>query len=156
MRETLARWAPLPLRLMFGIAFIVHGWPKVFSGGYHANFVGQLAGSGVPVPAVAAWVVALVEFLGGLALVLGIVTTLASALLVIDMVVALFLVHLSAGFSFIHIVGMGPDGPQFGLPGYEVNLIYIAGLLSLILSGPGRLAAGGRGRGKEPAPVEPH
>jgi putative oxidoreductase len=56
------------------------------------------------------------------------------------MLVAMFKVHLAAGFSFMNIKGMGPDGPIYGLPGYEVNLLYIAALLSLILLGPGVLS----------------
>ena len=53
------------------------------------------------------------------------------------MLVALFTVHLPQGFSFMHITGMTESGPQFGVPGYEVNLIYIAGLLTLIVFGAG-------------------
>jgi hypothetical protein len=56
---------------------------------------------------------------------------------IVEMLVALFKVHLAAGFSFLHITGMSGAGPQFGMPGYEVNLLYIAGLASLVLSGGG-------------------
>jgi hypothetical protein len=41
------------------------------------------------------------------------------------------------GFSAINTIGLTANGPQFGPPGYEVNLLYIAGLLVLILGGAG-------------------
>ena len=57
--------------------------------------------------------------------------------LIVMMLVAMFTVHLRYGFSAINTVGLTADGPQFGPPGYEVNLLYIAGLLALILRGAG-------------------
>ena len=56
------------------------------------------------------------------------------------MVVALFTVHLGAGFSFMNIIGMSEAGPQFGIPGFEINLLYIAGLSALLLGGAGALS----------------
>ena len=60
-----------------------------------------------------------------------------SALLIVEMLVAMLKVHLPQGFIFIHITAMTTAGPQFGMPGYEVNLLYIAGLLALLLGGAG-------------------
>lgn len=140
MSENLREWAPLPLRLILGISFIYHGFPKVFSGVDHQQFAGMLGSIGVPAPGLMAWVVGLVEVLGGVALIIGAFVVIVSALLTINMLVAMFKVHLAAGFSFINVKGMGPDGPIFGLPGYEVNLLYIAGLLTLILAGAGALS----------------
>jgi putative oxidoreductase len=57
--------------------------------------------------------------------------------LIVMMLVAMFTVHLRYGFSAINTIGLTADGPQFGPPGYEVNLLYIAGLLALILGGAG-------------------
>src|SRR5262245_34881806 len=48
--------------------------------------------------------------------------------LIVMMLVAMFTVHLRYGFSAINTIGLTADGPQFGPPGYEVNLLYIAGL----------------------------
>ena len=48
---------------------------------------------------------------------LGAFTILATVLLIVEMLVAMFLVHLSQGLSFIHIVGQTAAGPQYGLPG---------------------------------------
>ncbi len=52
----------------------------------------------------------------------------------------MFTVHLPYGFSSIKLMGMTENGPQFGTPGYEVNLLYIAGLLTLALGGTGPLS----------------
>ncbi len=137
------KWAPLPLRLILGFGFLYHGYPKLFSGQGHDGFVGMLQGLGIPLPGVMAWVVGLVEVLGGLALILGAFVTLAALLNIVNMLVALFTVHLGNGFNFIHITGMSDDGPIFGMPGYEVNLLYIAGLLALLLGGAGALSVDG-------------
>ena len=129
--------APLFLRLILGIGFVFHGYGKLFAEGGHAGFAGMLSGIGVPAPEFMAWFVAILEFGGGIALILGIWIPLITALLTVNMLVAMFTVHLPAGFNFINITGMTESGPQFGLPGFEVNLLYIAGLLSLLASGPG-------------------
>jgi len=133
-------WAPLPLRLMLGFGFIYHGFPKVFTAAGHENFVGMLQGIGVPAPELMAWAVGILEVLGGLALLAGAFVTITATLLTIDMIVAMVMVHLPQGFSFLNIIGMTDEGPVFGMPGYEVNLLYIAGLLSLIISGAGVLS----------------
>jgi putative oxidoreductase len=49
----------------------------------------------------------------------------------------MFTVHLRYGFSAINTIGLTADGPQFGPPGIEVNLLYIACLVALILGGAG-------------------
>jgi putative oxidoreductase len=100
----------------------------------------MLQNLGVPAPVVAAWGVAVVEFVGGVALVLGAFVSVAALLLIIEMLVAMFKVHLAAGFNFVHITGMTDAGPKFGLPGYEVNLLYIAGLLALLICGASALS----------------
>jgi putative oxidoreductase len=125
------------LRLVLGFAFIYHGWPKLFTSAGHAGFVANLQGLHVPAPVFAAWALGALEVFGGLALLLGAFTAVVAGLLIIHQLVALFMVHLSAGFSFVHVTGMTASGPQFGLPGYEVNLLFIAGLLALLLGGPG-------------------
>jgi len=137
MEKTLTSYWALPLRILFGIAFMIHGAPKLFSAAGHAGFAGMLTQLGVPVPALFAWLVGILEFFGGAALIVGFLTAEVSILLAIDMLVALFLVHLRHGFSFIQVIGSTPEGPRFGMPGIEVNLIYIGGLLSLLIGGPG-------------------
>lgn len=48
--------------------------------------------------------------------------------------------HLPAGLNLLNITGMGEAGPQFGMPGYEVPLLYAAAALTLALGGPGALS----------------
>jgi putative oxidoreductase len=136
MDRHLERYWPLPLRILLGIAFMYHGAPKLFAEG-HAGFQGMLGQLGVPLPALMSWVVAIVEFFGGIALIIGAATWLVSLLLAIEMLVAMFLVHLPHGFSFMQITGMTDKGPVFGMPGAEVNLLYLAGLLALFIGGAG-------------------
>jgi putative oxidoreductase len=128
---------------MVAAGFLFHGLPKLTSVG-HAGVVGMLTGIGVPLPGLTAWGVGVVEVAGALAILLGVGVTLASALLIVEMAVAAVTVHLANGFNFINITGMGEQGPVFGMPGVEVNLLYIAALLSLLLSGPGALRVGRR------------
>jgi putative oxidoreductase len=55
----------------------------------------------------------------------------------------MFTVHLPYGFSSIKLQAVTAAGAQFGPPGYEVDLLYLACLAALVLGGPGPLAAGG-------------
>lgn len=151
MEHGLARHWALPLRIILGISFMIHGAPKVFDGAAHQQFQGMLGHMGVPAAPLMAWVVSVVEFFGGAALVLGLFTWLASALLTVEMIVAMLLVHLPAGFQTVHVTGMSERGPIFGMPGYEFNLLYIAGLLALLIGGPGPLSVDARARHGETA-----
>ncbi len=126
-------WALLPLRLIIGFGFMAHGYAKLSKGpGAFANILQTI---GVPAPGLAAWTTALVEFFGGLVILAGAFVPIVSIPLVIIMLVALFTVHLPFGFSSIKLMDMTANGPQFGTPGYEINLLYIAGLLTLALGG---------------------
>src|SRR5262245_3602103 len=134
--ETLWRqWAPLPLRLIIGYGFMAHGWAKLSRG--PAGFARLLEQIGAPLPEATAWVSTFVEILGGLAILAGAFVAVVSIPLMVMMLVAMFTVHLRYGFSAINTIGLTADGPQYGPPGYEVNLLYIAGLLALVLGGAG-------------------
>ena len=135
------QWAPLPLRLVIGYGFIAHGWAKLSRG--PAGFAKLLDQIGTPLPEVAAWASTLIEVLGGLAILAGAFVAAVSIPLIVMMLVAMFTVHLRYGFSAINTIGLTADGPQFGPPGYEINLLYIAGLLALILGGAGPLSIDG-------------
>jgi putative oxidoreductase len=81
--------------------------------------------------------VTLLEVFGGIAILTGAFVALVSIPLMVSMLVAMFTVHLKYGFSAINTIGLTRDGPAFGPPGYEVALLYVAGLLALVLGGPG-------------------
>ena len=142
-------WAPLPLRLILGFGLMYHGFPKLFSGSGHGQFVGMLQNIGVPAPGLMAYVVGAVEFFGGLALFLGAFVAIVAAFNIVNMLVAMFSVHLPHGFNFMNVTGMSDGGPVFGMPGYEVNLLYIAGLAALALGGAGAYSIDRIHKGRE-------
>ena len=71
---------------------------------------------------------------------LGAFVAIASIPLILSMLGAMLTVNIKYGFSAVNTIGLTPDGPQFGPPGYEINLLYIAGLVALILGGAGPLS----------------
>jgi putative oxidoreductase len=136
-----ARWAPIPLRLIVGFGFMQHGVAKLMHG--PANFAGILHALHVPAPQVMAWLTILVELFGGLTVLLGAFVMLASVPMAAVLVVAMLTVHLPYGFSAIKLMAVTAAGAQFGPPGYEVDLLYLACLAALVLGGSGPLAVDG-------------
>ncbi len=135
MFESRSQWALLPLRLLIGFGFAAHGFSKLSAG--PQKFAGILETIGVPMPNVMAWLTALIEFFGGLAVMAGALVSVVSIPLTMIMLVAMFSIHLPYGFSAIKLMGITENVPQFGTPGIEVNLLYIVGLLTLVLGGAG-------------------
>jgi putative oxidoreductase len=135
------RWALVPLRLVIGAGFMDHGWAKWSRG--PASFGNLLHQIGVPLPALTAWAVTLLEVFGGLAILVGAFVAIVSVPLILNMLVAMFTVQLRYGFSSVNTIGLTPSGPVFGPPGYEINLFYIAGLLAFIVDGAGALSVDG-------------
>src|SRR3982750_3866306 len=125
--QMLSRWGTVPLLLFLGLAFVAHGAQKVFGafgGPGMAKMTEFLRGLGFPAPELWAWVAALVELVGGALLVAGVATRVTAALLAIEMIVAAVSVHLPHGF-FAQAGGM------------ELPLAYLAGLVSLAVTGAG-------------------
>ena len=140
MSDSMKKWAPIPLRLILGFGFVYHGFPKLFSADGHEMFLGMLQDIGVPAAGLMSWFVGAVELVGGIALITGALVSIASALLIVNMLVAILTVHLPLGFNFMNMTGMTDSGPQFGMPGYETPLLYVGGLLALLLTGPSHLS----------------
>jgi putative oxidoreductase len=147
------RWVPVPLRLVLGFGFMAHGWAKLSRG--PSGFARLLAQIGTPFPDATAWISTLVALLGGLAVLVGAFVEVVSVPLIVMMLVAMFTVHLKYGFSSVNTIGLTQDGPRFGPPGYEVNLLYIAGLVSLILGGARALSVDHLLSRKETSSVHP-
>jgi putative oxidoreductase len=91
-------------------------------------------------PLANAWLVTVLEIFGGLALLMGAFVAIISIPLILSMLGAMFTVNIKYGFSAVNTIGLTPQGPQLGPPGYEINLLYIAGLVALILGGAGPLS----------------
>ena len=135
--EALSRWQGwgiTVLRITVGIVFLAHGGQKLFVFGFDnvAGFMGKI---GVPAPMLAAIVVSLVEFLGGVALVVGAFTRWAAVPLAITMLVAIMTVHLKAGFFL-------PAGYEFALTLFSANV-------ALLLLGSGEASVDGLRRSRK-------
>lgn len=128
----------LVIRVVAGAIFAAHGAQKIFEFTLPGT-IGGFAGMGVPLPEIAAPVVAFVELIGGILLILGLFTRPVGILLAIDMVVAIIAVHLPAGLW----VGDG---------GYEFVAVLGAAALALAFTGAGRYSLDGAFlRGRVPA-----
>src|SRR5207237_3587301 len=140
-RSPIARWAPVPLRLIVGYGFMEHGFAKLARG--LDAFPAILQALGVPAPHLMGWLTISVEILGGLAVLLGALIPLASMPMAAVLVVAMITVHLPYGFSSIKLQAVTAAGAQFGPPGFETDLLYLACLTALVLGGSGPLAIDG-------------
>jgi putative oxidoreductase len=137
----IARWAPLPLRLIVGYGFMEHGFAKMARG--VDNFIAILAALGVPAPHLMAAATIAIEIGGGAAVLLGAFMPLVSLPMAVVLLVAMFTVHLPYGFSSIKLIAVTPAGAQFGPPGFETDLLYLACLAALVLRGAGPFSIDG-------------
>jgi putative oxidoreductase len=139
-RASVARWAPLPLRLIVGYGFMEHGFAKLSRGA--DAFAAILQTMSVPAPHFMAWLTILTELIGGLAVLLGAFIPIASLPMAAVLVVAMLTVHLPYGFSTIKLLSVTAGRAQFGPPGYELDLLYLACLAALVIGGSGPMALG--------------
>jgi putative oxidoreductase len=137
----LESWAAIPLRLIVGYGFMEHGYAKILKGPEH--FAAILHAIGVPAPDLMSWATILVELIGGFAVMVGAFVPWVSVPMAAVLLVAAFTVHLPYGFSSIKIQSVSAGRAQFGQPGYETDLLYLACLAALVLAGPGRFAVDG-------------
>jgi putative oxidoreductase len=128
-------WAPVPLRVIVGFGFMEHGYAKFHKG--PEVFAAILHGLTVPAPHLMAWLTIIIEMVGGFAVLLGAFVRFISVPMAAVLVVAMFSVHWQYGFSSIKLIAVTSAGPKFGPPGYECDLLYLACLIALVLSGPG-------------------
>ena len=130
MKESISleSWGIAILRMVVGVVFLMHGYQKLFVWGF-GGVAAFLTPLGIPAPSVMAVVLTLVELLGGVALVAGVLTRWAAMLLALDMLVAILAVHLKNGF--------------FEPKGYEFVLTLLAACVALGLAGPGAASVDG-------------
>ncbi|WP_255769365.1 DoxX family protein [Pseudarthrobacter sulfonivorans] len=114
------------LRVALGFLFAAHGWQK-FNEWTIAGTQAAFTQMGVPAANVAAPMVAVLELAGGIALILGVLTRVVAALLALDMIGAIVLVHAGAGVY-------ADKG------GYELVLLLGAAALAFALIGAGRIS----------------
>ncbi|MDO8560947.1 MAG: DoxX family protein [bacterium] len=112
------------LRLVLGAAFIAHGYPKLFNSENRERFAGWLGSMGFRPGKFWALLVGIVEFFGGIFLVVGIFVQLVAALICINMFVAMWKVKWGK-------VGFMAQG------GWEIDLSYFVIALSLLVMGSG-------------------
>src|SRR5579864_4419620 len=137
-RSDLARWAAFPMRLLVGYRFIERSFAKLSRG--PDAFAGILQQMGVPLPHIATWLTIGTELVGGLALLLGAFVVWASIPTALVLLIAIVTVHLPYGFSSVKLSSVSASGAQFGPVGYELDLLYLAALITLVLQGPGPLS----------------
>jgi putative oxidoreductase len=104
------------------------------------TFAAILQAMGVPDPHFMAGLTILTELLGGFAVMLGAFVAIVSIPMAAVLLVAMVTVHRPYGFSSIELIAVTAAGAQFGPPGYEVDLLYIACLAALVMGGSGPFA----------------
>lgn len=122
-------YGPLFLRLALGAIFLVHGWQKLAND--KSQFAGWLESMKFRPGKFWAWLVALVEFLGSVALIVGFWTQLAALVLAIQFLA--ILLWFKRGQNFI-------SGPPVGEAGWEFDFLIFMSLLALLVLGPGAWA----------------
>ena len=131
---TSSQWGIFFIRLVLGFIFLMHGGQKVF-GWFGGHTWDQSAASmstmlGIPLPLV--YVSIFTELIGGIFLILGILSRIAAVGLIINMIVAIAMVHFKNGF----FLSGGPGGP-----GFEYNVALIGMAIAIAIAGPGALSA---------------
>jgi putative oxidoreductase len=117
--QKLVAFGPLPIRILAGIAFIIHGLPKLSNIARSQMFFGKMG-----LPPDLAMLIGLLEVIVGIALLVGVLTRVASILFIIEMIGSTIVAKLSKGF----------------VDGYELDLLLMAISISLLLIGPGRIS----------------
>src|SRR5262244_2636947 len=134
VRAKVAPYAVIPLRLIVGYGFLAHGLAKWHRG--PEAFAAILRAIGAPSPQLTAWLTISTEILCGTAILIGAFVSLVSIPAIILLAVAVVTVHLPYGFSSIKLLSFSEGRAQFGPPGYECDLLYVACILALVLLGP--------------------
>ena len=136
---TYPSWSRAVVRVALGVVFLAHGGQKVFGwfGGPGLKATIQSFQQHMKVPPAATVMAALVEFLGGLAMLVGLLARPAAVGIIVVMLVAIVKVHGRNGF-FLNFSGTPGKGH-----GVEFNVVLIAMALSILIGGAGALSIDG-------------
>ena len=118
----LSKWGLVPIRIVVGVIFLMHGWQKVFVFGISGT-ADILRWVGIPFPEFFAVVVMTTELLGGLAILFGLLARWAGLALAIEMTVAIFTARIHGGF--------------FTPSGFEFELALLGACLTIAAIGTG-------------------
>jgi len=143
------RYAPLPLRLVLGLALTISGFVKLFplGGPGHRNVVQELTGLGLPWVEPLSWIVGGAELLAGLAMLLGACTSLAALVMIVN-IGGLLVLALAQGIWYPEELGLAElRFYPYRLPSLEAAAVFLAALVSLLLSGPGPCSMDGASEG---------
>ena len=130
-KNNLSQWSLTLLRVVLGFIFTYHGYLKLFATGGFVGTAGFLTALKIPFPLYSALLIAVVEFFGGIFLILGMVTKWSTILLFIEMLVAFFKVHLKNGLLISQTAY-----------GYEFVLLILVSLVVVLANGAGKLSMG--------------
>jgi putative oxidoreductase len=131
----------MPLRLLVGLGFLEHGYAKLSRGA--DSFIAILHAIGLPFAELLGWATIAVEIVGGLLVLFGAFVPIAALPMIIVLLGAIVTVHLPYGFSSVKLQSYDATGAHFGQPGYETDLLYLAGLVALCIGGAGPLSIDG-------------
>ncbi len=122
----LMTFGPLIVRVVLGSLFIINGWPKLVNLEQTQGFFDMMG-----LPADLALLIGLLEVVGGLFLILGLLTRIVALLFAIEMISAFIIVNIS------NVVVL-PEGYELGL--LSIPILFMAISISLMLTGPGRFS----------------
>lgn len=125
----LAPLAPVVLRIMAGAVFVAYGWQKLTVMGASTFGSDMLGGLGLPAPVALGYVVTWLELVGGVLLIVGLLSRVLAVVFALELLAAIALVKVDLGF-------IAPAGAP--LPGSSFDLAVIAALVGVALLGPGR------------------
>ncbi|MBI2152723.1 MAG: DoxX family protein [Candidatus Rokubacteria bacterium] len=133
-------YGPTVLRIFVGVIFVLHSYLAlfVFTPAGYAGFIEKVAK--LPIPVVIAWFNIIVHGIGGIMMILGVLTRWAAAGNALIMIGALLTVKLPQGFFLKGVIVDAAAGRAVAA-GYEFELILLGALVALVLTGGGALAA---------------
>ena len=122
--------APLPIRIVFGLGFMLHGYPKIFTADGYQNILYIMQHIPVPMAWLGAYIIGSLEFFGGVALLVGIFPRTFGLLFTLEILGNILMQLIRGGAP-------PPLNPKQPLPGIESSLMYLAASIAIWIGGAG-------------------